>query len=300
MPVPTRPFGASGLSVPILGLGAGGLGDPATPEDEVGRFLNEAVDLGVTLVDAARSYGLAEERIGRHLARRRREVVLSTKVGYGVPGLPDWTGACVAAGVDLALRTFRTDVLDVVHLHSCPLETLQAGEVAEALGRAVAAGKARVAAFSGENEALSWSIDSGLFGSVQTSVNVCDQRSLRNALPRAAAAGFGVLAKRPLANAPWRSAAPSANDDAAMEYRRRWRLLARELPPELFGVEPTELAVRFAAFAPGVSAALVGTRSLHHLRALADAVEKGPLPPALADAVAAAFSAHGGGWAGMV
>jgi aryl-alcohol dehydrogenase-like predicted oxidoreductase len=68
-----RPFGRTGLAVPILGFGAGHVGDPALDEAEVGRLLHGALDLGVTLIDTARSYGLSEERIGRHLAGRNQD-----------------------------------------------------------------------------------------------------------------------------------------------------------------------------------------------------------------------------------
>ena len=47
-------------------------------------------------------------RIGRHLAHRRQEFVLSTKVGYGVEGVPDWTYDCIVQGVERALRLMRT------------------------------------------------------------------------------------------------------------------------------------------------------------------------------------------------
>ena len=60
------------------------VGSDALSEADAGRLLNAALDAGISLIDTARSYGLAEERIGRHLANRRDEYVLSTKVGYGV------------------------------------------------------------------------------------------------------------------------------------------------------------------------------------------------------------------------
>ncbi len=198
-----RPFGATGLAVPVLGLGAGPVGDCALDEAEAGRLLHGALDLGLTFVDTAPGYGLSEERIGRHLSSRRSSFVLSTKLGYGVPDVPDWTPECIARGVDQALSRLRTDALDVAHLHSCPLETLLSSGVVEALLGAVRVGKVRVAAYSGENEALAWAISSCAFGSVQCSVNVCDQRSLT----LVAARGLGVVAKRPLANAPWNPAA---------------------------------------------------------------------------------------------
>jgi len=116
--------------------------DLCLPEEAAARLLNHALDLGLTLIDTARSYGLSEERIGRHLARRRDEFVLSTKVGYGIDGIPDWTYDCVVAGVDAARARLRTDVIDIVHLHSCGPGLLEAGEVARALADCAAAGAA--------------------------------------------------------------------------------------------------------------------------------------------------------------
>jgi len=107
-----------------LGLGTGSLGDPAQSDAEVDRLLGTALDLGITLFDTARSYGLSEERLGRFLRGRRDGVVLSTKVGYGVDGVPDWTPECIRKGIDRALGLLQTGVIDLVHLHSCPQGTL--------------------------------------------------------------------------------------------------------------------------------------------------------------------------------
>ena len=76
--------------------------------------------------------------------------------------------------------------------------------MAQALRTTVEAGKVRVAAYSGEGEALRWAVRSGLFGSVQCSVSIVDQAVLDGAVPEAQARGIGVLAKRALGNAPWR------------------------------------------------------------------------------------------------
>lgn len=287
-----RPFGATGLAVPLLGLGAGSVGDGSLDEAEAARLLHGAVDLGLSFVDTAPGYGHSEERIGRHLSSRRSSFVLSTKLGYGVPGAPDWTPECIARGVDQALARLRTDVLDVAHLHSCPLETLLSSGVVEALLGAVRAGKVRVAAYSGENEALAWAVSSGAFGSVQCSVNVCDQRSLT----LVAARGLGVVAKRPLANAPWNPAAAHPDDAAAAAYRSRWAALRLDD----LGLHPAELAIRFAAFAPGVSTAIVGSRRLEHLAETSALVAKGPLPEEMRVEIEARFANLGQDWPGMI
>jgi aryl-alcohol dehydrogenase-like predicted oxidoreductase len=292
-----RAFGTTGISVSAVGLGCAAIGDPRLSEADAARLLSGALDLGIALFDTARSYGLSEERIGRHLGARRAEIVLSTKVGYGVPGLADWTGPCVSAGIDRALGLMRTDVLDVVHLHSCPVDVLEQEAVVSALEGARDAGKIRVAAYSGDGDPLRWAVASGRFGGIQASVNLCDQAAAETgAISGAASKGMGVIAKRPLANAPWRAGPPPADDAAALAYRTRWA----ELDVDLGGLPPEEAALRFAAFLPGVSAAIVGTRSLEHLERNVAAAARGPLPPETDRALRDWFHRRGATWSAMI
>jgi aryl-alcohol dehydrogenase-like predicted oxidoreductase len=292
--LPRRALGTTGMSVSILGLGAGPLGDPALAERDVEHLLRGAVDLGITLVDTARSYGLSETRIGRYLAPVRDQVLLSTKLGYGIDDLLDWTGPCVTAGVDAALARLCVDCIDVVHLHSCPSEVLLAGDVIEALDRARAAGKLRAMAYAGDNRDLATALSLGVFDVVQTSLNLCDQRSLPS-VARAAGLGLGVIAKRPLANAPWRLSAPPRAADLAV-YWERWQALALEPVDEPW----PEHALRFTAYSRGVSCAIVGTTSLAHLEDAADAIARGPLAPERDAALRARFAGCGPRWRGVV
>ncbi len=302
--IPQRSFGNTGLTVSALGLGGGEIGGNDLSDTEAETFLNTAVDEGITLIDTARAYGRSEERIGSafgKLSHRRNEIVLSTKVGYGIPGHQDWTSSCITAGVEEALRLLRTDHIDIVHLHSCPKETLQPqggfqhGEVIEALLRCVEAGKVRVAAYSGENDALDEAVASGKFGSIQCSVNFCDQRGLDGAVKRAHEKGFGVIAKRPAANAPWRfSEQPRGH--YCEQYWLRWKAMNIDTP----GISWHELALRFAAFAPGVHSAIVGTNSIEHLRQNIALVNNGPLPGDLIGNLRSSFQQHDKGWVGLV
>jgi aryl-alcohol dehydrogenase-like predicted oxidoreductase len=275
-----------------LGLGGGPVGDASLGEKEAAALLNGALDLGVRLIDTAPSYGLSEERIGRHLKHRRHEFVLSSKCGYGVPGTQDWTPECIQLGVDRALSRLQTDYLDIMHFHSCPEETLRSSGVVEALQAAVRAGKVRVAAYSGEGDALQWAIKAGSFGAIQRSVNLCDQGQWREA-PRE----LGVLAKRTLMNGAFvneheRPAAP----DVATYWDRLWAL--KLSPAE--GMSWAEYSLRFAAFTPGVSCALAGTRRLDRLKELHGFVEKGPLPEGAVQEARRAYERHGSGWPGLV
>ncbi len=290
-----RPFGENGFNVSVLGLGAGQIGDAAQSEDHVGTLLNRAVDRGITLIDTARGYGLSEERIGRHLSYRRDDFILSTKVGYGIEGHQDWTMSCIIAGVDEALRRMKTDRLDIVHLHSCPLEILQHGEVIRALQQCREAGKLRVAAYSGENAELDWAVDSGEFGSVECSVNLFDQASLSGALLRATAKGMGVIAKRPVGNAPWRFAAQPIGD-----YCEPYWLRMHAMQLDTSGLPWQDFALRFSAFAPAVSSAIVGTGSIENLLYNIERAEQGPLTDAQFEHIYVAFKKYGASWTGQI
>ncbi len=279
-----RPLGRTGIVVSEIGLGAGPLGGGELDDLAAIRLVHAALDLGITMVDTAPSYGRSEVRLGVALRGRRSGVILSTKLGYGVPGIADWTGPCITAGIDAALARLDTSWLDVAHLHSCPLDVLARGDVVEALVAAVAAGKVRVAAYSGDGEALGWAIDSGLFGTVQCSVNLADQRALDGTVARAVDRGIGVIAKRTLANAAWRDAERPAAPDRA-EYWGRLRAMA--LPVR--DGDTAAHALRFVLAEPRVSTALVGTTSAANLRAAVDAAAAGPLESAAVSDARAAF-----------
>lgn len=295
MTLPKRSFGNTGLEVTLLGLGAAQVGSEKLSEKEAERLLNGVLDAGVNLIDTARGYGLSEERIGRYISHRRSEYILSTKVGYDVEGCTDWTKEAVLAGIERALRLLRTDVLDIVHLHSCDLEVLQAGEVIEALSQARQAGKIRLAAYSGENEALDYAIDCGGFQSVQFSVNICDQRAIDTALVKANQKSLGVIAKRPVANFFWRF----SERPAGAYCEEYWlRALAMQLSPGELSWH--EFALRFAAFTPGVHTSIVGTSRLEHFLESVAILAKGPLPIEVVEDVRRRFKQHDQGWIGQV
>jgi aryl-alcohol dehydrogenase-like predicted oxidoreductase len=292
--IPQRSYGTTRLQFSLLGLGAGQIGDGKLDEAHVGRLLNEVLDLGITLIDTARGYGLSEERIGKHIAHRRVEFVLSTKVGYGIEGVPDWTYDCILAGVDQALKLMRTDHLDIVHLHSCPQETLERGEVIDALDRCVGDGKIRVAAYSGDNEPLEWALTSGRFRGLMCSVNMFDQRAIDRVIMPSGKGGIGLIAKRPIGNAPWLH----TNQPSGQYCEQYWlRMKAMRLD---FGTDWADIALRFTAFADGVTSCIVGGKSIDHIRSNMASIARGPLTPDVVSAIRLAFAQRDDNWRGQV
>ena len=292
-----RQFGESGIKVSALGYGAGHIGSPDMADKKVETMLNAVVDAGINLIDTARGYGASEERIGRFLGHRRQDIVLSTKIGYGIENMPDWTYETIIAGVEEALKLLKTDYIDIVHLHSCPKSTLEQGEVITALLKTVEDGKVRVAAYSGENEDLEFALDTGAFGSLQASLNIADQRTIDRYLFKAKDQGLGFIAKRPVANAPWRFDKRPAGHYCE-EYWHRWKAMGLDF--EHTGLNWQEIALRFSAFTWGVDSCIVGTTNLKHLKQNIAAVEAGQLPEDVSNAIREAFWANDRGWIGMI
>lgn len=291
--IPKRAYGKSGLMVSALGLGAMQIGDPGLEEAKTASLLNAAVDAGITLIDTARSYGCSEERIGRHLASRRNDIVISTKLGYGIDGYEDWTGPCITAGIDRALRMLRTDRIDIAHLHSCPRETLERGDVIVALERARRDGKVRAIAYSGDNDDLAYAVSVGRFDGFMASLNICDQRVIDDVLPKIAALGF--IAKRPAANHPWRFQERPVGDYCE-EYWLRWR----EMELTSRGHDWGEVAIRFALSPFQVSSVIVGTGKIEHLEQNITWSTAGALDVDWFQALRAAFRQRDHGWLGQI
>ena len=290
----TNHFGSTGLTVSVLGLGAGQVGAESLDDAVAGRVLNTALDLGITLIDTAHCYGISEERIGRHLAHRRDEFVLSSKCGHDIPGQDDWTPGAVRESVEESLRRMRTERVDVMHLHSCSKEHLADGSLADELSRLQAEGKLGIVAYSGDTDDLAFAVDSGRFASIETSINIADQWSRSNVVPTAAASGLGVIAKRPIANAIWKY-----DERPTGVYGDYYWDRLRELSYAV-DLDMLEFALRFTAFTPGVSAAIMGTTNPDNLSRAAAIVAAGPLADDLLAHVAERWAAVGSGWVGQV
>ena len=289
-----RNFGNTGLKVSALGFGAGEIGDYAMSQKDSETILNTVLDLGINFIDTAHGYYASEERIGKYISHRRNEFILSTKVGYGIEGYADWSYDIILAGVENALRLMKTDYIDIVHLHSCDLEVLKRGDVIIALQKAVEQGKVRVAAYSGENEELKFAVDSNSFGSIQTSINICDQIDLEGSIKLAKEKEMGVIAKRPIANALWRfNERPFGN--YCEEYWHRWKTM--NLPEQENWLDTF---LRFSVFADGVDTAIVGTTNIEHLKSNIKIIEQGPLDNELNNLIMQSFKTHNQNWRGEV
>ena len=76
---PARSFGATGVTVPVIGYGTAPLGKSDVSREHAERCLNHAIDLGITYLDTSPDYG-SEPHVGAVMQSRRDEVFLATKV----------------------------------------------------------------------------------------------------------------------------------------------------------------------------------------------------------------------------
>jgi aryl-alcohol dehydrogenase-like predicted oxidoreductase len=100
-----------------------------------------------------------------------------------------------------------------------------------------------------------------------------------------------VIAKRPIANAPWRfNECPKG--DYAEEYWWRWKTMDIETR----GLNWQAVALRFTAFTPGVSSCIVGTTQLNHVQENIEYIESGPLNDDHRVLIRKAFRDNDPGW----
>ena len=289
MTIEQRDFGNAGLRVGVLGLGTAGIGFSGVGDAEVDSILGTACEVGINVLDTAASYGNAEARLGRLLGGRRDKFLIFTKCGGDLAKLtipqrvlrkvqrsmsgmlgqlpPEWQPRVLQDNIEESLRRLKTDRVDIIQLHSCPEEFLKRGEIIETLRRARDAGKVRFIGYSGDGAAALWAAKSGYFDAIQLSVNIADQQAVDDLIPQARAAGLGIIAKRPIANAIWRQA-ERPQEQRMQAYWSRMRALRYAF---LDAPAATNIALRFT-LRTGVHTAIVGTTSLEHMQSNIDAV----------------------------
>jgi aryl-alcohol dehydrogenase-like predicted oxidoreductase len=126
-------------------------------EGESIGLMHKAFDLGITLFDAADTYGngLSEELIGRAFPNQRDEIVIATKVGYnfvhygeargrGQREIPqDFSPEAVARATDAALKRLKTDRIDLLQLHNIRMDQVYDDAVWKTLENLRSSGKIR-------------------------------------------------------------------------------------------------------------------------------------------------------------
>ncbi len=167
----------------------------------------------------------------------------------------------------------------MLQLHSCSEKHLRDGAVIEVVQRAREAGQTRYIGYSGDGAAALYAIQSGIFDTLQTSVSIADQEAIDLTLPAAKEQGMGVIVKRPIANAAWKTGAKPADAYHHTYWERLGKLRYDFLGGDV--KQGVSTALRFTLACPAVTLAIVGTRTPDRWRENKAMLEAGPIDPAM-------------------
>ena len=294
-----RFLGNSGVKVSPLCLGADNFANP-TPEDESIRMIERAMDAGINIIDTSNSYmqGESERIIGRALAQsgRRHEVIIATKVHYPVGPGPNDRGNSrlhIIRACEDSLKRLQTDSIDLYQTHrpdfDVPLE-----ETLGAMTTLVRQGKVR---YIGSSTAPAWKVMEGLlvselrgfsrYVSEQPPYNLLDRRIENELVPLCQGHKLGILPWSPLAMGmlagryldgegfPEESRATLRGGiyadrvtPKAVAAGNRFVALAREI-----GLPPAQLAILWNKDQPGITAPIIGPRTMEQLEHLLPVLE---------------------------
>jgi len=294
-----RILGRTGVRVAPVALGTYNFGGQ-TPPGEAAAILHTALGAGINLVDTADSYwqGESERIVGRALAEtgRREQVVLATKVHYPVGDGPNERGNSrlhIMRACEDSLRRLQTEYIDLYQIHR-PDPTVPVEETLAALTDLVRQGKVR---YVGCSTHPAWQVMEALligemkglvrYVSEQPPYNLLDRRIENELIPLAQAHDLAILPWGPLgmgvlAGRYDQAGALPADSRAArvggiyaervtargVEVGRRFSALAAEA-----GLSPAQLAVLWNKEQPGVTAPIIGPRTVAQLEEVLPVLE---------------------------
>jgi uncharacterized protein len=200
--LPTVAFGRTGIRIPRIGIGLGSRFCAVADENESLSILSYALDNGIYYWDTANSYMdhgngvVSEERIGKILKHRRKEIFLSTKVASRDAGE-------AARQFETSLGRLQTDHVDNLMIHDVSTiedvgRITQKGGVLDLINNLKEKGLTRFIGFSGHAgaEAKKLLIERGNFDNVLFAMNQFGDYSQSReelVLPAANEKGLGIL-----------------------------------------------------------------------------------------------------------
>ncbi len=280
-------LGRTGLEISRIGLGtveiglAYGLQNEGLPsEQDAITLLKSVVELGVTYIDTARGYGLAEERIGKSGIGKNDNVVIGTKFGQFLKQEPDLHGADlekrIRKDIDMSRKNLNQEVLQLVQFHNELEDYTDLSEIIEIAQKLQHEQKIIHVGIAVRGEAVALSaIESGFFETIQLAYNIVDQRMHTYVFQKAQEKNIGIINRSVLlkgALTPARATLPDALSQLK-EHADKADHIAQEL-----GIDLPTLALRFVLSESAISTALIGTATANRITSALEALQQGPLP----------------------
>lgn len=272
-------FSRIGLGTVEIGIPYG-IGNATLPSDtEAEHILKSAVEMGITYIDTARAYGVAEERIGKSGIGKNENILIGTKFGQFLKKEPDLHGAYlekrIREDIDLSRKNLQKETLQLVQFHNELEDYTDYSEIIEILQKLKDEEKVEHVGVTtrGESAALA-ALQTEFFETIQLAYSIADQR-MATMLPKAREHGIAIINRSVLlkgALTPNRENLPEAlsplkaSTDSAQSIA------------DTIGITLPDLAIRFAASNSAISTILIGTIKPHHLESAIRATQQEPLP----------------------
>src|SRR6185503_11390857 len=137
-----RKLGNSGIEVSVVGVGCNNFGRRIHDVAGARAVVDRAIDLGITLFDTADAYGngTSESFLGETIGKRRHQVVIATKFGWGSPS--GTSRRTISRTIEASLKRLRTDWIDLYQVHF-PDPNVPIEETLRALDELIRQGKVR-------------------------------------------------------------------------------------------------------------------------------------------------------------
>jgi aryl-alcohol dehydrogenase-like predicted oxidoreductase len=281
-----KKLGRTGINVSTISLGTVEIGldygispdgQAARPlESQSARLLHRALDLGVNFIDTARAYGESEAIIGRALKGRRHEFVVCSKVLVQAGGPAETLREKVTESLHTSLRALATDSIDIMMIHSAPLEILEWPGLIGILEDLRRSGKFRWigASVYGEDAAL-YAIRSGHFECLQVAFSALDRRPERHIWEEASRHDVGIVARSVLLKGVL-----TPRYRYLPDHLSELRVAVRELEDvaKAAGMSLPELAYRYVLSNALPHTALVGASNIDELESAVCFAQAGVLP----------------------
>jgi len=282
-------LGRTGLVVSRLCLGTMNFG-PETSEEDSWVVMDRALEHGVNFFDTANVYGwklgegVTESIIGRWLAQgggRREKIVLATKVYGRMSEWPNGSGLSarnIIKEADASLRRLKTDYIDLYQMHHIA-RTTPWDEIWQAMETLVAQGKV---IYVGSSNFAGWHVAAAQEAAIRRNfLGLVSEQCLYNLLartvelellPAARHYGLGVIPWSPLHGGLLGGAlskiregtASRAAENDELEQHRSALEAFEKLAAEL-GHAPADVALAWLLAQPGVTAPIVGPRTVEQL-----------------------------------
>ena len=295
-----RTLGRTGVQVSSLTLGAmnfGALGQ--LTQADATALVDAALEGGINVIDTADHYsnGESEEQLGKAIAGRRDDIVLATKAHLPMGEERNHQGSSrrwLMTAVEASLRRLDVDHIDLYQIHRWDPRTSDE-ETLSALTDLQRAGKIR---YFGSSTFPAYRIVQaqwaaranhlGRYVTEQPGYSILQRGIETHVLPVTQEYGMGVLVWSPL-DSGWLTGAVRENRaittnratvlperfDPAVPANQAKMAAVEKLAAlaEASGLTMIQLALGFVTAHPGVTSAIIGPRTLGHLRTQLDAAD---------------------------